>query len=414
MAKENIELFLARRISSASGRRSGAMTGIARISVAISMAVIFVALSVVGGFKEALSEKLTGLNSHITVDVAQAHNAPQAEPLVRNEEFEARVATMEHFASLTTYTSRSGIVRSKEAMQGVVLRGVEPSYDSLYFASALIEGSLPRIETPERKKDLLISKSLASLIDVGVGDKVEFIFTSPSAPIRRESFKVCGIYSTGLSQMELGLTLTDARNVRRINAWAENEVSGYKIMATSMANMESLCSDVRAEAYLCGDSRIWRTAHIGNNYPQLFDWLATHDINGAVIVVIMLAVALLNMISALLIIIFEHIRTIGTLKALGMRNRSIHKLFLWCGLRVILIGQLWGNIVAGALLLAQHLTGFIALDAEAYLIDRVPVAFDWGWWMGMNVAIPVVLTLLLAIPVAVTSRIRPDQTIKYS
>lgn len=414
MTKQNTELFLARRLSSSRGRRSGAMVGIARVSVAISMAVIFVALSVVGGFKEALTEKLTGLNSHITVDVSRPYSAVEDIPLVRDSLFESRVAKMEHFASLSTYTSRSGIARSNSAMQGLILRGVEQDYDSLYFAAALTEGRLPRIGTPDRKKELLISVSLARLLEVGVGDKLELLFTSPSAPLRRDSFKVCGIYSTGLTAMEQSLALTDARNVRRINGWEANEVSGYKIMADKLENMGELCGNVRAEAYLCGDEQIWRTGDLSNNYPQIFDWLATHDINGAVIIVIMLAVALLNMITALLIIIFEHIRTIGTLKAYGMRNRSVHKLFLWCGLRVILVGQFWGNLIGGGLLLLQHHTGIIALDAEAYLLDSVPVAFDWGWWIGMNLAIPVVLTLLLSIPVAVTSRIRPAQTIKYS
>jgi lipoprotein-releasing system permease protein len=242
---------------------------------------------------------------------------------------------------------------------------------------------------------------------------VEFVFTSENNPLRRDAYKVCGIYSSGMTSMEQGLVLTDLRNIQRINGWAEREVSAYKIMALDLDSMVALCDMVRAEAYLSSGGQMWRTLHLGEKYPQIFDWLATHDINGMVVIVIMLVVALLNMISALLIIIFERISMIGTLKSLGMRNRGVQRVFLRCGLKVILEGLLWGNLIGGVLLLTQHLTGFVGLDPEAYIISEVPVAFDLGWWLGLNVAIPVVLILLMMIPVAITSRIKPTQTLKY-
>ncbi len=389
------------------------MTSIARLCVALCFAVMLVALSVITGFEEAMHERLTGMESHISVEPAGSYYSLEKEPLVRNHDFEQRIAKFDHFSTVTPYASKAGIVKSNTAMQGAYLRGVTLNYDSLFLRSVLTEGSLPRIATPERKKDILISQTLAKLLEVVVGDKVEFIFTSPNSPIRRDAYKVSGIYSTGISSMEQNLTITDIRNVQRLNGWEENQVSGYMIMADEFNNVAELCGEVRAEGYLAGDEQVWRTLSIADQYPQIFDWLATHDINGAVIIIIMLAVALLNMISALLIIIFERIRTIGTLKALGMRNRSVQKVFMICGLRIILNGMLWGNIVGGGLLLIQHLTGFVSLDAEAYLLSAVPVGFEWGWWLGLNVGLPVVLLLLLTIPVGITSRIQPDQTLKY-
>ncbi|MBQ8271922.1 MAG: ABC transporter permease [Tidjanibacter sp.] len=413
MARERVELFLASRIAPKKGERSGAMTGIARLCVAICFAVMLVALSVITGFEVAMHEKLTGMDAHITVEPSSSHYTLDNTPLTLNPEFEQRVATFDHFRSIAPFASRAGIIKSNTAMQGAYLRGVEEHYDSLFFRSVLIEGSLPRIGTPERKKDILLSQTLAKLLEVEVGDKVEFVFNSPDSPIRRDAYKVSGIYSTGMSSMEQNLTITDIRNVQRLGGWGEHQVSGYMIMADSFDGVEELCGNVRAEGYMMGGEEMWRTLSIADNYPQIFDWLATHDINGAVIIIIMLAVALLNMVSALLIIIFERIRTIGTLKALGMRNGSVQRVFLICGVRIVLRGMLWGNLIGGALLIIQHLTGFVALDAEAYLLSAVPVGFEWGWWLGLNILLPVVLLLLMMIPVAITSRIRPDQTLKY-
>lgn len=413
MAKERVELFLARRISSEKGARSGAMMGIARLSVALSLAVMLVALSVIVGFKEALHDKLTGMDAHITVEPAGSYYSLDTKALTLNEEFEERVSQLDHFGSITPFASRAGIVRNGSTMHGTLLRGMTAGYDSLFYTSHLVEGELPRIATKERKKDILISQTLARKLNVGVGDKVEFIFTSQSAPMRRDAFKISGIYSTGIASMEENLTLTDLRNVQRINGWGEDKVSGYMVMADDFGAMESLAGDVRAEAYLMGEEEMWRTTSLADNYPQIFDWLATHNINGAVIIAIMLAVALLNMITALLIIIFERIKMIGTLKALGMRNRNIQRVFLWCSLRVILVGMVWGNLIAGALVALQHYTGFVALDPEAYLLSSVPVAAEVSWWLGLNVLLPVVLVALLSVPVAITSRVKPDQTLKY-
>ena len=374
---------------------------------------MLVALSVISGFKDAMHQQLTGLEAHITVEPSGSYGSLEELPLTLNADFEAKVAEFDHFISITPFTSRAGIVKSNTAMQGAFLRGVTEGYDSLFFRSVLVEGTLPRIGTEERKKDLLISQTLANLLEVGVGDKVEFIFTSPTSPIRRDAYKVSGIYSTGIASMEQGLAITDQRNVQRLYGWEENKVSGYMIMADGVEHMEELCGNVRAEAYMTGDEELWRTLSISNTYPQLFDWLATHEINGIVIIVIMLAVALLNMVSALLIIIFERIRMIGTLKSLGMRNRSVQRVFLLCGLRIILSGLLWGNIIGGGLLALQHFTHLIKLDPAAYLLSAVPVGFEWSWWIGLNVGLPAVLLLLLMVPVAITSRVRPDQTLRY-
>lgn len=413
MTKVRVDKFLAGRVSSSKGRRSGAMVGVARVSVTISIVVILVAISVVLGFKEQLGEMLTGLESHISVEAAQPYNSAEEVPLVRSAEFEERVQALGSFGSISYVADKRGIVRSGGGMQGVLLRGVDRSYESSFFAERIVDGSMPRVGGEERFKDVLISKTLADLLEMGVGDKVEFVFTSENTPLRRDAYKVCGIYSSGMTSMEQGLVLTDLRNIQRINGWGENEVSAYKIMASDLDSMVPLCENVRKEAYLFGGGQIWRALHLGEKYPQIFDWLATHDINGMVVIIIMLIVALLNMISALLIIIFERISMIGTLKALGMRNRGVQRVFLRCGLKVILEGLLWGNLIGGALLLTQHLTGVVGLNPEAYIISEVPVAFDLGWWVGLNVAIPVVLTLLLMIPVAITSRIKPTQTLKY-
>lgn len=413
MSKRATEIFLARRLSQRKGERKGGMLTIATISVAVSMAVMLVAMSVIGGFKVALEEKLTGFAAHIRVEVLQAATTADAKPLIASTEFEERVASLDGFASISRVAEKSGIIKSHSAMQGTMLKGVSYGYDSLFYRNCLVAGELPRVGNTPRSKDILISEALANMLEVGLGDKLEMVFTSPEAPIRRDAYKVCGIYNSGMTTVDRSLAITDLRNIQRLNGWQGDQISGYEIMAADIDSLDELVGNVRVEALHASDSPLWRTADLRSSYPQYFDWLATHDINGVVIIVIMIVVALLNMITALLIIIFERIQMIGTLKALGMRNGAIQRVFLWRSLSVILRGVVWGNLFGCGLILVQHLTGVFKLDAEAYILSSVPVSFELWWWIGLNVMVPVVLVVLLSIPVAVISRIKPDQTLKY-
>ena len=389
------------------------MLVIATISVAVSMAVMLVSMSVIGGFKVALEEILTGFAAHVRVEVLQASSVADATPLELSPEFEQKVAGLDHFGSIARVAEKSGIIKSATAMQGSLIKGVDVGYDSLFYRSCLVEGRLPRIGGESRTKDILVSEALANMLEVGLNDKVEMVFTSPEAPIRRDAYKIVGIYNSGMTTMDRSLALTDIRNIQRLNGWNENQVTCYEIMADDVAALDEFAGNVRVEALYAGGDTLWRTSDLRSSYPQYFDWLATHDINGVVIIVIMIVVALLNMITALLIIIFERIQMIGTLKALGMRNGAIQRVFLWRSLSVILRGLAWGNVIGLGLMAVQHLTGVFKLDAEAYILSSVPISFELWWWLGLNLLVPLVLVVLLSVPVAVISRIKPDQTLKY-
>lgn len=384
------------------------------MSVAVSIAVMWVAVSVIGGFEQALTEKLTGLAAHITVTpMARGNNEPPA--LKRNADFEEQVAQMEGCRSVVPFVTKMGMVRSHSATEGVMFKGLASEADTAFLHDNLTAGRMPHIGGENRTKEVLVSSSLASALEVEVGEKIEFLYNSKvnSAPVRRDSYKIVGIYNTGLATIDRGIIYTDLRNLQRIHNYTPDQVSGYEIIANDMSSIGTLTDSVRVRALYSDDQTLWRTTNIHTSYPQIFDWLATHDINGLVIMVIMLAVALLNMITALLIIIFERIQMIGTLKALGMRNGAIQRLFLWRSLGVVLRGVAWGSVVALAIITLQHFTGLMKLDAEAYLLSQVPVAWAWGRWVAIDVLAPVVLVALLAVPVAVVARIKPEQTLKY-
>ena len=154
------------------------------------------------------------------------------------------------------------------------------------------------------------------------------------------------------------------------------------------------------------------------NLPQvqnmeLFDWLKTHDVNAAVILVIMVVVAVFNMATALLTLVLERTRMIGLLKTMGMNNASLRRIFLYRALMLIVRGAVWGNAIGLGICLLQYYFHLIPLDPEGYMLSEVPVAFGVGWWLALNAGVVVVILTLLMLPASIISQVKPVEAIRY-
>lgn len=414
MSKRFAELFISRRISLREGGERNVMVRIATLSVAVSVAVIIVAMSVIIGFKEQISRNLSALVADVQVTALYSGSAVENTPITRLPALEADVATLPLFRSIAPYASRSGIIRSSDAIHGTVLKGVGAEYDLSLLEEALTEGSLPRIGGEERYKDILICQAVADIFGYSVGDKVEIIFVGGDRPVRRDSYQISGIYATGMEELEKTMALTDIRNVQRLNGWQEEQISGYELRSTSLEEVNAFGEGVYDFTLTHAlDEEPLRVTSVRTLYPNIFDWLRTHNLNAVVIIVIMLVVALMNMISALLIIVLERTSMIGTLRALGMTTAGVRRIFLLRSARIVGKGLLWGNVVAVAVLAVQRFTHLITLDPSGYMLAEVPVAQSVWWLVAIDLAVPVVMLLCMTIPVGITARIKPEQTIRY-
>jgi len=218
-----------------------------------------------------------------------------------------------------------------------------------------------------------------------------------------------------MEEMDRQVAMTDLRNIQRLSGWAPDEVSGYEVRIADFGRVEEFTRRL-GRALLYSESEETRNVaalNVRERYPNIFDWLRAHDVNAAVIIIIMTVVALFNMTSALLILVLERTRMIGLLKAMGMTDRSLQRIFLYRALRIIGRGLVWGNLFGLGLLLVQRTFHLVRLDAAGYLLSEVPVAFGWGWWLALNLGVAAVILLLLTVPAYIVSYIRPDESIRY-
>ena len=297
----------------------------------------------------------------------------------------------------------------------MLLKGIDATYDRKFLAEWLVEGALPRIGDTVRTKDVLLSRRLAERMRLGIGDRLEMLFVEQDRLPHRDRFLVSGLYDSGMEEMDAAVVVTDLRNVQRLSGWSADEVSGYEVFVTDLDEAEPFARRLgRTLLYdeTDGTENLAATS-IVRRYPGVFDWLRAHDVNAAVVIAIMLAVAFFNMSAALLVLVLERTRTIGLLKALGMRNGPLRRVFLYRAAFVALRGLAWGN-AAGLLLCGIQRWGHVVkLDADGYLLTEVPVALEWGWWLALNVGFVATIVALLLIPTHIVSGVKPDEAIRY-
>ncbi len=415
MAAFFAERFIARRISSGKeGASRGVMVRIAAASVAIGVTVMILTLAVITGFREEITAKLIGFGADVQVVNLDGNTSLESHPITRNPELERRLREVRDFKGISQFAVKGGVLKGGDAMQGVMLKGVDSLYDWSFFAANLTAGALPRIDSA-RTKDALVSQSLARLLSLEVGQRVEVLIIREDEMPQRDMYKICGFYQTGFEELDQYIVMTDIRNVQRINGWEPDRITGYEVATSRFDRLDRFTDDImRVIAFteqVGGESLM--ALGLGRRFPALFDWLAAHNVNAAVIVTIMLLVALLNMISALLIILLESTSTIGVLKSMGMTNGALGRVFLIRSSKIVGRGILWGNVAGLALCAIQYYTHAVKLDASGYFLSWVPILFRWDWWLALNAGTYLFVVAMLMIPLAVISRITPEKTIRY-
>lgn len=390
------------------------MSRVAELAVALGVAAMILALAVVVGFKRELTRRLAGIVAPVEVTDLRS-GASGAVPLRRSEDLERTIRSVEGFGALWPYAVKEGIVRTSDAVEGVLLRGMDATGDWSFFAETLVAGRLPRVSDSVRSKELLLPQRLAERLEVTPGDRIEILFVDASAAPRRDRFRVSGIYTPGMASPDGALLLADLRDVQRLADWSDDEVSGYGIAVRDLREtadfVRRLSHALLREAPDDGSYPV--AADLGELYPHIFGWLRTHDVNAAVIVGVMFVVAFFNMASALMILVLERMRTIGLLRALGMSVAVVQRVFLWRAAFIALRGMAWGNVAGLGLCLVQSCFHPLRLDAGAYLLAEVPVAVEWGWWLPLNVGVLAAIVLLLTLPARLVATVKPSETIRY-
>lgn len=412
---QSLEYLIARRTASSdSESRTSVMSRIATVTVALAMAAMILTLAVVQGFRRQIYADLSGFGADVRiVDVATLSGTDKLIPL--SSDMLQSVAAIDGVAWVAPYVVTEGMAKCGDNVVGLQLKGVGPTYNTEWWQSRLVEGSLPDFEAEQRGRQMLLSRATASLLGIGVGDRVEMLFVEDNRP-RRDAFRVVGLYHTGFEEMDRVVALCDERDVRREVAIADDRVSGYDVAIADGYQIDDVAAALDEEIFLQAgqDEGFVSTlaATLRMRHPVIFDWMQAHTVIARAVIIIMMVVLLFNMAAAMLIMVFDRIGMIGALKALGLRTAAIRRIFLYRAALIFVRGAVWGNLVGGVLALVQWQWQVIRLDPAGYMLSVLPIDIGW-WWLWLNVGAFAVAIVVMLLPSVVVAGIQPERTLRY-
>lgn len=406
----NVEWQIAKRLyySSAAHRTARPAVRVALAGICIGVTVMFITVCVVFGFKQTVTEKVAGFGAHIQITSFDNNNTYEYQPILAPDSMLAMLSGLPHVASVNTFATKPGMLKTNDNYQGIVLKGLPDNSDAWQFFT----GNLAAGELPRKANDILLSADNARLLDLGIGESVLCYFVGDALKVRK--FTVTGIYSSSFADYDKLFVLCPLSTVKQLNGW-ESEVSGIEMRLTNLRFLDEVYDLVYFSVAnrLDEEGSAYYPQTVVQMHPAVFYWLDLLDMNVWVIILLMLAVSGFNIISGLIILILDAIPMIGILKALGANNRFIRRIFMREAAILIGKGMVWGNILGLSLTAVQYFFHLIPLDASTYYVSYVPVIFPWIGLLLLNLLILGVSLLTLLAPTSLATRISPAKVMHF-
>ena len=407
----NSSIFIAKRLFTAKENNNNYTRPIIRIAIlaiAISVAIMILSVFILSGFKDNISNKVIGFGSHIKITKFNNNQSFENDPIDFNVEIYDKIKNLDFVSHINKYATKAGIIKNDVDIHGVVLKGVSGDYNWEFFKDNLISGDIPNIKdsTKIAINDILISESISKKLNIKLGEELVIYFIQNPARVRK--FKVSGIYKTALSEFDDITAIADLNHIIKLNNWNTNQIGGYEIKTLDFDNVSSYTSEI--DELIDFNLKAQNSKELN---PQIFDWLRLQDFNVVIILILMLLVGCVNMVTSLLIIILEKSKFIGILKAIGLSNWNIRKIFIYNSLYILLNGLLWANLVVILFTFFQKRFHLISLDETIYFMSSVPVKFDIFSMSIINVGTIFICYIVLIIPTILIAKISPAKSIRF-
>jgi lipoprotein-releasing system permease protein len=403
----NLSYFIAKRISfKQAGGFSGTIHRIAVGSLALGLGVSILALMVLGGFQNTVSERVFGFTGHFQVQRFQMSNAFEEAPFSLKSDFLENSKKLDFVTKTQSFAHKAALLKGDEEVEGILMKGVGRDFDTLAFKEYLIEGRMIHLPDSGVSNEVVLSKLIANKLLLKVGDKVTMYFVQNPPRFRR--VEVVGIFETYLENFDEKIVIGELQTIRNLNGWTSDQIGGLEIFVDNPKKTADYFPLIENEMDLdlkLIDSR--------SRFLEIFDWLSLLDTNVVVFISLIGFVAIFNMGAILFILIMERTQMIGLLKAMGARNDQIRRVFFWNGMNILGRGLMLGNLIGFGIGFLQDQFRPVPLDAASYYMGYVPIEWNWPMFFWLNIGIALLTSLVLWVPVMVITRVDPIKSIRF-
>jgi lipoprotein-releasing system permease protein len=374
---------------------------------------MIITLSFVNGFQETVSQKVFSFWGHMRIGYRQPMKASIAEeePINQNDTLVRNIRKTPHIRSIHPFATKYAILKTPEEMEGVLMKGLDSTYDFNHFRPFLQAGGRwIHFNDSSYSREILVSATTAKQLNLKLNDRVLIYFVRPDGTMRPDRLTIVGIYKTSIEEYDKTFAIGDIKLIRRLNGWDPGQIGGYEIFLDDYKKMDEVSDALRFTEQF---PATWEAKTSKELYPHIFDWLDVQDTNQNILITIMIIIAVINLITCLIILVLERLRMIGILKALGASNWTVQKIFLHHSAIITFTGIVIGAAFALSLLFLQMKTGFLRLQEEAYYMQTATVKIVWWQVMAVGAGTLFVSFLVLLIPSFIVRKIQPIKAIHF-
>lgn len=410
-----LEQDLARKFLYLENGKLRPVVRISSVGIALGVPLILLSLFVVQGFKQEVEQKINRFVGTIRISNPENNYDQYTIPLTVTPDAKSEIEKVSRHsfpeARVTGFIDQMALVKTDSTFRAVVMHGVDEGYDKAFFEQYLVEGRLPDFK---EQGELLLSQKIGKYLGVGVGDSF-LAYYMEGERVKTRKYTVVGLMNSGFDSYDEYIALTSIAELQNVNGWSEQQVGGLTVTLNSRKDAsklyESLFSVLADRNSLYGERyAMFTVEELNYNY---FSWLDLLDANVLLILGIMIAVAAITIITGVVVLILEKVRAIATLKALGMRHRSIRKIFWLMSGNILLRGIIIGNVIALVIGGIQYYFKLIPLDPSQYYMSHVPIAINWLTLLLTNLLVFTVVFLVVLLPTSIISGISPSKTLRF-
>jgi lipoprotein-releasing system permease protein len=400
-------------------RKNGGVAVISIISfigVMLAVAVLIIVMSVMNGFRTELLSRILGFNGHLYV-TGSVLASPERDAVV------ARVAAVPGVVQVTPMVEAEALVQGRDQAAGAVVRGVSPASlkASKFISGNITRGSLKGFGEGDYGGDtILVGDRLAASMGVGPGDILTL--TSPSAsatafgsaPLSK-AYTVGGIFSVGMSQFDeayIYMPLAQAQ----LFFGREQAVDKIEIKIDDPDRAGDLRVPIAQAVGPGGVVSEWRDQN-----QAFFGALEVERTTMRLILMLIVAIAAMNIISGLIMLVKNKGRDIAILRTMGAGRGAILRIFFMSGAAIgaagtvagLLLGILFCTYIQQIQRFVQWVTGADVFNASVYFLSHIPAKLDWTE-VGFVTVFSLLMSFVATLPPALqASRVDPVEALRY-
>jgi lipoprotein-releasing system permease protein len=380
--------------------------------VAVGTGALLLAMMIVRGFSREIEAKIVGFGQHVQVESYLGDPLDGSTALVQRLEAVPGVVRAEP-AVIDFSLLRGRRETGQPGVDGVLLWGTAEDAQP-FVAENVPEGRFSFAPDARGRPGVVVGRRLAERLGLGVGDAVTAFSTRGlgqgevrSRP-RVKVFHVAGLFETGLGDFDDRFAYAALGPVRDLFGYGPDQTTRVDLTLQDRDRARAT-----AQAVTDGFGPPTLARPIDDVYSGLFAWVALQQSIVPLVISILVVVAAFNIVGALLMVVIEKSREIGTVLAMGASRGAVRRLFVLLGLLVGSTGALIGAAVAVGLGALQARFHFLSLPADAYFLDSAPIEIrlvDVAWTVAAAV---VLCTLAAYLPARAASRIEPIRSIRF-